>query len=91
MDAQRQVPADCLPDAAEAAHTYRQEVGSSLTEVSVFGRNPFSTAEHQRAAEHEFVQQYGDISVLFDNTVNYQPTSFQNGVKDLIDIVRRHV
>ena len=84
-------PAECLPEAAEAAHSYHQEVRSPLTQVSLFGRNPFSTVEHQTAAEHEFAQQYSDISELFDHTVNNEPTCFQNGIKDLIHIARRHV
>ncbi|CAL8394763.1 unnamed protein product [Boreogadus saida] len=87
----KKAPADCLPEAAGAAHTYLQEVGSSLTQVSMFGRNPFSTAENQTAAEHEFAQQYSDVSEFYNHTVNYEPTHFQNGIRDLIDIVRRHV
>ena len=87
----KKAPADCLPEAAGAAHTYLQEVGSSLTQVSMFGRNPFSTAENQTVAEHEFAQQYSDVSEFYNRTVNYEPTHFQNGIRDLIDIVRRHV
>ncbi|XP_051793642.1 uncharacterized protein LOC127537676 isoform X2 [Acanthochromis polyacanthus] len=87
----KKLPADCLPEAAEAAQAYRQEVGSSLTQVSLFGRNPFSTAEQQTAAENEFAQQYLDISVLYDNAVNNNPTSYQSGIKDLINIVKRYV
>lgn len=49
--------ADCLPEAAQAAQAYHQEVGSSLTQVSLFERNPFSTAEHQTASEVQFAQQ----------------------------------
>lgn len=87
----KKLPADCLPDAAGAAHAYHQEVGSSLTQVSLFGRNPFSTVDHQTAAEHEFAQQYSNMSELFDTAVNNEPTRFQNGIKNLIDIVRRYV
>lgn len=82
--------ADLLPEALEAADSYDQEVSSSLTRASVFGRNPFSTVQHQAAAEQEFTWHYSDISELFDSAVNNELAYFQNGTMDLIDIVRRH-
>ncbi|KAM4585688.1 uncharacterized protein V3H82_004664 [Fundulus diaphanus] len=87
----KKLSADFLPEAAEAAQDYYQEVGSSLTQVSHFGRNPFSTIQQQTSAENEFSQQYPDISELFDNAVNNEPIRFKNGIRDLINIVRRYM
>lgn len=91
MDAQRNYQQIFLPEAAEAAQDYYLEVGSSLTQVSHFGRNPFSTIQQQTSAENEFAQQYPDISELFDNAVNNEPIRFKNGIRDLINIVRRYM
>ncbi|XP_034005379.1 uncharacterized protein LOC117497578 isoform X1 [Trematomus bernacchii] len=87
----KRLPADLLPEATDAADCYYQEVGSSLTRVSLFGRNPFATVEHQTAAEQEFATNYADIAELFERAIHNQPAPFQNGIKDLIDIVRRYV
>ncbi|KAI9517713.1 hypothetical protein NQZ68_000881 [Dissostichus eleginoides] len=87
----KRLPADLLPEATDAADCYHQEVGSSLTRVSLFGRNPFATVEHQTAAEQEFARNYADIAELFERAVHNEPAPFQNGIKDLIEIVRRYV
>ncbi|XP_049326730.1 uncharacterized protein LOC111191866 [Astyanax mexicanus] len=87
----KKVSPDLLPDATEAANQYDQEVGASLTRLSTFGRNPFHCPEDQEAAEREFSLQCHDIALLFENAVNYQPVQFQNGIKLLVDIVRKYV
>ncbi|KAF3833309.1 hypothetical protein F7725_026974 [Dissostichus mawsoni] len=87
----KRLPADLLPEATDAADCYHQEVGSSLTRVSLFGRKPFATVEHQTAAEQEFARNYADIAELFERAVHNEPAPFQNGIKDLIEIVRRYV
>ncbi|XP_034054739.1 uncharacterized protein LOC117534609 [Gymnodraco acuticeps] len=87
----KRLPADLLPEATDAADCYHQEVGSSLTRVSLFGRNPFATVEHQTAAEQEFARNYADIAELFERAIHNEPAPFQNGIKDLIGIVRRYV
>ena len=69
---------ELLPHASQAADMYQQDVGSSITPVSCFGTDPFSTEEDKISAEQLFAEQYPDISVLLDNVVNYSFVPFQD-------------
>ncbi|KAA0723954.1 hypothetical protein E1301_Tti015357 [Triplophysa tibetana] len=80
-----------LPNAVDAADCYDRILGSSLTRVSSFGRNPFESLEDQEASQREFSLNYPNICVLFENTINFQPDQFQHAIKKRIDIVRSHI
>lgn len=81
---------DLLPHAPQAADYYQNDTGSSLTRLSCFGADPFSTEEDKIAAEDQFAETYADISVLFDCVVNHNPVPFQEAVLKLIDITRQY-
>lgn len=81
---------ELLPHASQAADMYQQDVGSSLTRVSCFGTDPFSTEEDKISAEQLFAEQYPDISVLLDNVVNYNFVPFQDALLDLINITQQY-
>ncbi|KAL2084316.1 hypothetical protein ACEWY4_019834 [Coilia grayii] len=81
---------DLLPHAAQAADYYQHDIGSSLTRLSCFGADPFSTELHKIAAEDQFAENYADISVLFDCVVNHNPVPFQEALLKLIDITRQY-
>ncbi|XP_065111059.2 uncharacterized protein [Paramisgurnus dabryanus] len=87
---QKKISLDLLPNAVEAADWYDHEVGSSLTRVSTFGRNPFQSPEDQEAVERQFSMQCPDICSLFESAVNFQHATYQSVLKILIDMVRRH-
>ncbi|KAA0706776.1 hypothetical protein E1301_Tti019738 [Triplophysa tibetana] len=50
-----------LPNAVDAADCYDRILGSSLTRVSSFGRNPFESLEDQEASQREFSLNYPNI------------------------------
>ncbi len=81
---------ELLPHASQAADVYQQDVGSSLTRVSCFGTDPFSTEENKISAEQRFAEEYPDISVLLDNMVNYNFVPFQDALLYLINITQQY-
>lgn len=81
---------ELLPHASQAADMYEQDVGSSLTRVSCFGTDPFSTEEDKVSAEQLFAEEYPDISVLLDNVVNYNFVPFQDALLYLINITQQY-
>ncbi|KAK9977239.1 hypothetical protein ABG768_019060 [Culter alburnus] len=63
-----------LPNASVALDMYRQEFGSTLTRLSMFGSDPITSVEDQASVKEHFTEQWPDISVLFDEPVNYNGT-----------------
>lgn len=85
----RRIREDLVPDVTEAADQYDREMGSSLTRVSSFGSDPFMSEADRERAEQLFTQHYPNLSVLFDNAVNYQYTPFKDALMYLIDVTKR--
>lgn len=54
---------EVLPHATQEADMYQQDVGSSLTRISCFGTDPFSTEDNKMSPEQRFADDYPDISV----------------------------
>ncbi|XP_063040964.1 uncharacterized protein LOC134435851 [Engraulis encrasicolus] len=85
----RRIREDLVPDVTEAADQYDREMGSSLTRVSSFGSDPFMSDADRERAEQLFTQHYPNLSVLFDNAVNYHYTPFKDALMYLIDVTKR--
>nr|XP_046256591.1 uncharacterized protein LOC124065345 isoform X1 [Scatophagus argus] len=86
----KKVGDELLPHASQAADMYQQDVGSSLTRVSCFGTDPFTTEDDKISAEQRFAEEYSDISVLLDNAVNYNFAPFQDALMLLINITQQY-
>lgn len=80
-----------LPHAHQAADMNQQDVGSSMTRVSCFGTDPFSTEDEKISAEQRFAVEYPGISLLLDAVVNYNFASFQDALLHLVNITQQYV
>ncbi|XP_060774401.1 uncharacterized protein LOC132884562 [Neoarius graeffei] len=80
-----------LPSAPVAAAMYEEELGSSITWTFVFGMDPFSSVSDRCSAEDVFADRYPDISVLFNNVVNNNHTSFCDALLYLVNVTQRHI
>lgn len=78
---------ELLSCAAEAAHIYMLELGSSLIWVSAFGSEPFVRGRWMDVKQSSFP----DMSLLFDKVVNYDHGLFQEALFYLINVRERHV
>lgn len=81
---------DLLPNSIVAANMYLQEMGSSLTTPTTFGIYPFLTEEDCAYAEQSFIDQFPDLSVLYNSVINNNYRNFQEAVMCLINITHRY-
>ncbi|KAK0138165.1 hypothetical protein N1851_025521 [Merluccius polli] len=85
----RKITTDLLPDATVAADMYDRDMGSSLTRISSFGSDPFLSEADKVRAEQLFAQYCPDLSVVFENAVNYNYTPFKEALIHIIDVTKR--
>lgn len=84
------VPKDLLPPAPEAASLYTESLGSTLTRVSEFGRDPFTSDEHKATVEQLFAELHPDVTDIYNKAVNKDATPFKNAVISLINLTKRY-
>lgn len=87
---QKKISAALLPHGTEAADLYMNTLGSSLTRVSAFGTDPF-TSEHEKATvEQLFSEKWPDITYLLNNTVNKNFLPFKEALVCLVNLTQRY-
>ncbi|XP_057208892.1 uncharacterized protein LOC130565818 isoform X2 [Triplophysa rosa] len=86
----KNISAALLPNGTEAADLYMDTLGSSLTRVSSFGMDPF-TSEHEKATvEQLFSEKWPDIAVLLNNAVNKNFLPFKEALITLVTLTQRY-
>ncbi|XP_018927648.2 uncharacterized protein LOC109054865 [Cyprinus carpio] len=86
----KKISAALLPHGTEAADLYMNTLGSSLTRVSAFGTDPF-TSEHEKATvEQLFSEKWPDITYLLNNTVNKNFLPFKEALVCLVNLTQRY-
>nr|XP_055066423.1 uncharacterized protein LOC129448235 [Misgurnus anguillicaudatus] len=86
----KKISAALLPHGTEAADLYMNTLGTSLTRVSAFGTDPF-TSEHEKATvEQLFSEKCPDITYLLNNTVNKNFLPFKEALMCLVNLTQRY-
>ncbi|XP_026122138.1 uncharacterized protein LOC113105304 [Carassius auratus] len=86
----KKINEDLLPNATVAANMYLGEMGSSLTTPTMFGIYPFLTEEDCACAEQSFIEEFPDLTVLYNSIINNDYRKFQEAVMCLINITCRY-
>lgn len=85
----KKINEDLLPNAT-VANMYLCEMGSSLTTPTMFGIYPFLTEEDCACAEQSFIEEFPDLTVLYNSIINNDYRKFQEAVMCLINITCRY-